>query len=104
VETGQVIAEALGLPGVEREDAFWELSKGDWEGAMPVDGVPPDIAQARAADPYGFRYPGGESLDDVAARAWPALQGWVRRNEGGPFLVFPFCFKIFLFQLLICIK
>src|SRR5262245_15869136 len=40
VETAELVAKALGSAQVRTEDAFWELSKGDWEARMPRDGVP----------------------------------------------------------------
>ena len=58
------------------EDAFWELSKGEWEGVMPRANLPQDIAGALRADPHGFRYPGGESYADVEARVGPAFDRW----------------------------
>jgi broad specificity phosphatase PhoE len=82
LETGTAIAEALGVPRIAGEDAFWELSKGTWEGSMPRAHLPEDIQRALDADPFGFRYPGGESYRDVAARAGPAFERWVARCAG----------------------
>jgi len=82
METGTVIAEALGLPPVAGEDAFWELSKGDWEGRMPRTELPPEVSRALAADPFGFRYPQGESYADVARRVGPAFERWVAQCDG----------------------
>ena len=85
-ETASLIAEALGLVEVETEDAFWELSKGDWEGVMPRWDLPEPIAKALSADPFGFRYPGGESYRDVTARVAPAFDTHVAANPGVPLL------------------
>lgn len=63
-------AEALGLP-VEVDDRFIELDYGDLEGT-PVAAVPPETWDAWRAD-TAWRPPAGESLDDLAARVWPAL-------------------------------
>jgi broad specificity phosphatase PhoE len=81
-ETAELIAAALGLATVEEEDAFWELSKGAWEGVMPRQDLPPHLARALRDDPFGFRYPGGESFRDVTARALPAFERRVRDHAG----------------------
>ncbi len=74
VETAERIASPLGIDTIHTADAFWELSKGDWEGRMPRNGVPADFQQAMAADPVGFRFPGGESFAMVAERVVPAFR------------------------------
>jgi len=73
------------LPPIYPEDAFWELSKGDWEGRMPRN-LPPDIRQQLDRDPFGFRYPGGESYGDVWERIAPAFDGWLTRLGEGTVL------------------
>ena len=82
LETAERVAAECGAVRVEGEQGFWELSKGEWEGSMPRNGVPAEIAAAIQADPFGFRYPGGESYRDVVARAAPALDAWVQRSAG----------------------
>ena len=82
METAQIIVAQTGNPPLHAEDAFWELSKGDWEGQMPKP-LPPAERTAEAADPFGFRYGnGGESYADVAARVGPAFDRWVARFTG----------------------
>lgn len=81
LETAEIIAEAVGLPEVEHEEGFWELSKGEWEGRMPRH-LPRELADTLAADPFGYRYPGGESYADVAQRAGAAFDRWVADNAG----------------------
>jgi broad specificity phosphatase PhoE len=82
LETGEVIRDVLGLAAVEGEEAFWELSKGDWEGSMPRRGLAPELQAALAADPFGYRYPHGESYRDVVARVGPAFERWVAAAAG----------------------
>src|SRR5262249_4054661 len=43
VETAQIVATRLGLAPVHTDDAFWELSKGEWEGRMPRHAPPPEV-------------------------------------------------------------
>jgi probable phosphoglycerate mutase len=78
VETAEIAASVLGVDSPERDDAFWELSKGDWEGRMPRV-LPPEIKRVVDADPFGFRHPNGESYRDVVERAAPAFERWVAR-------------------------
>lgn len=86
VETAEIIAHAVGIASVHTDDAFWELSKGEWEGRMPRDGVPPDIRQAMANDPVGFQFPGGESFARVAERVVPAFTRWTAHGAAVPML------------------
>ena len=81
METARLAAGEMGLEEIEPDEAFWELSKGDWVGAM-LRNLPPEVAQALAADPFGYRYGGAESYHDVVARVGPALEGWVARHAG----------------------
>ena len=81
METAGLIAAELGLGEPHGEDAFWELDKGEWEGVMPRP-PPPEVARAVAADPYSYRYGGGESYRDVVARVVPAFEEWVAAHAG----------------------
>lgn len=81
METAQLIAAALDGPPIHPEEAFWELSKGDWEGAMPRT-LPDDVAAAVAADPFGYRFGGAESYRDVVARVGPPFDRWVADHPG----------------------
>jgi len=78
VETAEIVASALGVEAPVQDEAFWELNKGDWEGKMPRD-LPPEVKRLVDADPFGFRYPGGESYRAVLDRAAPAFERWVER-------------------------
>lgn len=81
METARLIAGELGMEAIEPDEAFWELSKGDWEGTMPRE-LPPEVARELAADPFGYRYGGAESYRDVVARIGPAFDGWLERCAG----------------------
>lgn len=58
-----------------------EIAHGEWEGllASEIHGRDPERLQAWRDAPDSVRMPGGESLQDVFDRAWPAL---VRASEG----------------------
>jgi len=66
----QQTAEAIGQP-IEIDERFIELDYGELEGTPVVD-VSASTWAAWRAD-IGWSAPGGESLNDLAARVWPAL-------------------------------
>jgi broad specificity phosphatase PhoE len=86
LETAQIVAGRLGLASLHSDDAFWELSKGEWEGRMPRDGVPAEVQRRLAEDPLGFQYPGGESLAQVEQRVAPAFWRWCTDLQPGGIL------------------
>ena len=80
-ETATIIGRHIGIDEPQPEDGFWELSKGEWEGKMSRN-LAPDLAEALRADPFGFRYPGGESFADVVKRVGPVFDRWVQTYTG----------------------
>lgn len=60
----------------EIEPRLREVSFGSWEGrsAEEVEGETPGAIAARRADPVLFRPPGGESVEDAAARLHPVAE------------------------------
>ena len=81
METADLIAGEIGGARPLPEDAFWELDKGCWEGAMPRE-LPPEVAREVAAAPFTYCYGGGESYSDVVGRAGPAFERWVAELRG----------------------
>ena len=81
-ETAELVASKLGGVAVHLESAFWEMSKGDWEGRMPRNGVPEPSRTEWDERPYRFRFPGGESFADVARRVSPAFERWTNQFPG----------------------
>jgi broad specificity phosphatase PhoE len=73
-ETADIVGEAVGLAPVV-DERFAESRRGEWEGRL--------IAEIKADDPDGwagslavepgFRFPGGESLEEHGARVEAAL-------------------------------
>jgi len=80
LETAELIAGALGGVPVQADDAFWELSKGSWEGRMPRDGVPEPERLAWETHPFDFVFPEGESFARVVERVAPAFEHWVAQD------------------------
>lgn len=72
-----------GGPQLITDDRFTDMSFGEWEG-KPLAEVRdrwPDLHHTWTAAPERFRAPGGESLTDVLARAWPAVLEIVARHS-----------------------
>ncbi len=68
-QTAAIIGARLGLTPVVHE-ALWEQDFGEWEGLRPQDFMGPDPKQWRAwIAKRAYHPPGGEALDEVAARA-----------------------------------
>jgi alpha-ribazole phosphatase len=69
--------------------ALREFAMGRWEGptAEEIRALDPAAFEAWMADVGRFQFPDGESLGDVTARVWPALEAIVERHAGGTVLV-----------------
>jgi broad specificity phosphatase PhoE len=79
----QLIAERHGLtPRIE--PAFREMHLGVVEGLswIEVRERHPELSARRYRDMHSYRFPGGENLQDVAARALPALQRILAEHAG----------------------
>jgi probable phosphoglycerate mutase len=57
------------------DPALMEIAHGDWEGRLPseIRELYPDLQRAWREDPAKVTLPGGESLQLVLDRAWPAF-------------------------------
>ena len=66
---------------IEIKDAFLEIYMGDLED-HPVAEMSGEPRRRWFEELYNFEAPGGESMDDVAKRAWNGLMEVVRENEG----------------------
>jgi broad specificity phosphatase PhoE len=72
--TAQIVADELGLEA-RVDERLMEADGGDWSGRLIADviaDVPDEWERWRAADPT-FRFPGGESVAEQAARVRAAL-------------------------------
>lgn len=86
--TAEILAAPHGLPVVP-VPALREFSMGRWEGltADEIRSLDPAAFTAWMADIGRFQFPGGESLPDVSARAWPAVESIAARHPGARVLV-----------------
>jgi len=86
--TAQILAAPHGLEA-EPIPALREFAMGRWEGltADEIRALDPEAFRAWMADVGHFKFPEGESLPDVAARAWPAFEGIEARHAGTSVLV-----------------
>jgi probable phosphoglycerate mutase len=87
-ETMAPIAEALTIPDgdVEVEPALREIDYGAWDGLTAEECLErdPQLRRAWIADPYHTSCPGGESGEDVAARAFPVfhdIEAWLAADQ-----------------------
>ncbi|HVF79466.1 MAG TPA: histidine phosphatase family protein [Solirubrobacteraceae bacterium] len=72
--TAQIVCDLLGLEAIV-DARLMEADAGDWSGRMIADVIaenPQAWQRWRRADPT-FRFPGGESVAEQAARVWAAL-------------------------------
>jgi alpha-ribazole phosphatase len=88
VRGGEILGAHLGILPVALPQ-LRELNCGAWEGLSltQVQQSRPDEWAARLADLVHFRAPGGESLQELAARVLPTLAGIVERHRGEDVLV-----------------
>ena len=82
-DTGEAIARHHGLK-VTDLPGLTDLCYGDWEG-LPLTEVKvkyADLYRQWETSPQTVRFPGGETLDEVKARALAAVDQVVRRHPG----------------------
>jgi probable phosphoglycerate mutase len=73
-ETAEVVGERVGLEPIV-DERLAESNRGDWEGRLlrDIEREDPDNWHAWQRAGSGFRFPGGESLDEHVARVEAAL-------------------------------
>jgi probable phosphoglycerate mutase len=79
-ETAEIVGAELGLEPVV-DERFAESWRGEWEGRLIAeirDEDPGAWAGSLAIEPAGFRFPGGESLEEHGARVEAALDDVAR--------------------------
>jgi broad specificity phosphatase PhoE len=88
IQTAAIIADRLGAEVIEVRELA-ELDHGELAGMTwdEIDEAYPTAREERAANRYGWAFPGGESYAQARARARKALSicGWA--SEGTPLLV-----------------
>ncbi len=86
--TAEILAAPHGLEVIPLPE-LREFSMGRWEGltAAEIRALDPAAFETWMADIGRFQFPGGESLPDVSARAWPAFEGIAARHPGSRVLV-----------------
>lgn len=84
VRTAEPIALRCALT-VQRLDALTDLDHGDWHGLSQEEAQArwPALTESWRRDPSSVTLPGGESLREVQARAFAAVQSLVRSHPGG---------------------
>jgi broad specificity phosphatase PhoE len=82
--SAEILAAPHGLPA-RLAPELREFAMGRWEGltAEEIRALDAEAFQAWMRDVAGYRFPDGESLDDLASRAWPAFERIVTAHAGG---------------------
>jgi probable phosphoglycerate mutase len=83
LDTSTAIARTHGLVPIV-DEAFNNIDLGDWQGVPKavVKRDHPEEWKLWTTNPEGLRIPGGETLADVRARAYPRMLELVREHEG----------------------
>ena len=77
VETAQAVADAQATtPAWHVDERLIECGYGDWTGKPIKDLVKDPLWKVVQAQPSAARFPGGESLSDMATRAIAAVREW----------------------------
>lgn len=78
-QTAQPVAKMLGMP-VQIEPRLREINQGEWEGVLVEDirARYAELWSQRTVDPASVRPPGGETVGEVAARVYAALDDIAR--------------------------
>ncbi|MDA0566696.1 MSMEG_4193 family putative phosphomutase [Streptomonospora sp. S1-112] len=77
-ETAAAIAEATGRP-VATDAAFTECDYGEWTGRALTDLAREPLWRTVQAHPSAARFPGGEAMTEMSARAVAGVRAWNRR-------------------------
>lgn len=87
-ETAEIIGELLSLP-VRLEPGLREIHQGEWEGQLStiIQARYADLWHERLVDPASVRPPGGETVGEVAARVWAALDEIARQHPNAAVLI-----------------
>lgn len=86
--SAEILAAPHGLTPVPVPE-LREFNMGRWEGltAEQIRGLDEVAFQTWMADVAGYRFPEGESLEQLAARAWPAFERIVSTHDRGAIAV-----------------
>ncbi len=82
--SAEIVAAPHGLAPALLPD-LREFSMGSWEGltAEEIRALDAEAFSTWMSDVSGYRFPEGESLDELAGRAWPAFERIAADHRGG---------------------
>lgn len=82
-QTAEIIAQTLGVP-LFAEPRLMEIHQGDWQGRLRAEIAAkyPELFQRWLTDPWHVTPPGGESLQQVQARVYAAVDEILARHRG----------------------
>jgi probable phosphoglycerate mutase len=83
LQTARVVADALGLR-LHVEPRLMEIHQGDWQGRLrdEIAARYPELFRRWLTEPWSVTPPGGESLSQVQARVYAALDDILARHPG----------------------
>ena len=89
LETARILADHLSFDpdAIDTHDGFAEFEMGDWEGQTFAELWEAGVIQDYWRDPTHTRFPGGESMPIIQARAVAALCEVVATHSGGTIVV-----------------
>jgi alpha-ribazole phosphatase len=87
-ETAQIIANVLKLP-YSIDPRLREINQGEWEGQQVevIKARYSELWNKRTVDPASVRPPGGETVGEVAMRAFEVMDDLSHRFPGGKVLI-----------------
>jgi probable phosphoglycerate mutase len=88
-QTALPLADATGLP-VQLDERLREINQGEWEGVL-IDDIRARWSEAIKGweqDPWQYKPPGGESLVQIQARLFTAIDDIIDRHPEGKVAVF----------------
>lgn len=85
VQTGRIVCEKLGVSAdrLVQSDRLNELWQGDWEGGSRPKLYTTEVLERMRSDPWGYKAPNGESLQEVEARAFAWVESILPADAGG---------------------
>jgi 2,3-bisphosphoglycerate-dependent phosphoglycerate mutase len=86
LETAAALTSERGRPAVDVDDRLTECDYGEWTGRPMKELVKEDLWRIVQAHPAAVRFPGGEAMAEMAARAVGSVRAWDTRvtAESGP--------------------
>jgi broad specificity phosphatase PhoE len=87
METAQILCDRIGLPGPIPTEGILEVDPGEWTGKSRDELLDDPIWIAAHENPLGVRYPNGEELSEVQARAMATIEPLIEKHVHQTFAI-----------------